>query len=130
MSENIIKGAAQNSIGKAESLAGDVFDVSDLKVRGATDQASGAARKATGKVQAQIDKVASKLSDGVSKAADKTAATYDRAAVQAKKAAETVDPFVHERPYAAAGLALGVGVVIGMLLARPGPKIIYVKPRV
>jgi ElaB/YqjD/DUF883 family membrane-anchored ribosome-binding protein len=37
---------------------------------------------------------------------------------QAKRAARATDEAVHEHPYAAMGLAAGVGLLIGMLVAR------------
>jgi hypothetical protein len=40
-----------------------------------------------------------------------------------------VRPVATERPYAVAGAALVVGLLLGMLLNAGGPKIIYVKPR-
>lgn len=54
---------------------------------------------------------------------------YARARLKADGVAQTVDPFVKQRPYAALGLAAAAGLVMGLLFAGRGPKVIYVKPR-
>lgn len=80
------------------------------------------------KVQTTAEQAATQISEKVSKAAERGVEAYDQAAARARKMAETVDPFVREKPYAAIGAVLGVGVVIGMLLAARSPKVIYIKP--
>lgn len=87
------------------------------------------ARKVAGKVQATIDTAADRLSAGVHKATDRTVALSEGAAGRAQQVAEVVEPFVRTRPFASTGLALGLGVVVGLLLAGRGPRVIYVKPR-
>lgn len=87
------------------------------------------ARRVAGKVQTTIDTAADRLSSGVHKAADRTVALSEGAAGRAQQVADVVEPFVRTRPFASTGLALGIGVVIGLLLAGRGPKVIYVKPR-
>ena len=42
----------------------------------------------------------------------------DAASYQARRAARATDEAVHEHPYTAMGLAAGVGLLIGMLVAR------------
>jgi len=39
-------------------------------------------------------------------------------AVKTKQAAKVTDEYVHENPWKAVGLATGVGLVVGMLIAR------------
>ena len=99
-----------------------------LETRGAANQLKGGARKAAAKVQKQIDGLADQVVGGVAKVGEQTRAVYDRTSVQARKVAEKVDPFVHERPYQALGLTLAAGIVLGLLLNSRGPKIVYVKP--
>jgi len=89
-------------------------------------------------INATIDQATAKVRDAIGQAADQAAAAVSKLGVQAKDAygraadgaqtvAKTVDPFVHERPYASAGVALGVGVILGLLLAGRGTKVIFVK---
>jgi len=42
----------------------------------------------------------------------------DRAAYKLRRAARATDLTVHQHPYATAGLAAGVGLLIGMLISR------------
>jgi ElaB/YqjD/DUF883 family membrane-anchored ribosome-binding protein len=100
-----------------------------LEREGDANQVKGGARRAAAKVQAGIDKVADRISEGVARAGDTTRGAVKRTAIGARRMASRVDPFVSERPYSAVGIALGAGVVLGLLLARRGPKVIYVKPR-
>ncbi len=46
------------------------------------------------------------------------AALQDNAVYKVKRAARVADTAVHDHPYAAAGLAAGVGVLLGMLISR------------
>lgn len=94
------------------------------------DQAAQKVREIGAKVQKGAEQAASQISEKVNHATERTVEAYDAASRKAKQVAETVDPFVRERPYAAIGAVLGVGVVIGMLLAARSPKVIYIKPRV
>ena len=45
-------------------------------------------------------------------------ALQDTAAYNVRRAARVADHAVHEHPYAAVGLAAGVGVLVGMLISR------------
>jgi len=45
-------------------------------------------------------------------------ALEDAAAYNVRRAARKADTAVHDHPYATAGLAAGVGVLIGMLISR------------
>ena len=60
------------------------------------------------------DKVESRLRH----ARSELAALEDAAAYKVRRAARTADTAVHDHPYATAGLAAGVGVLIGMLISR------------
>jgi ElaB/YqjD/DUF883 family membrane-anchored ribosome-binding protein len=86
-------------------------------------------RKAAAKVQDKIDTVAERLTEGVSRVAEETRTVYGRASERAQQVAQRVEPFAAERPYATIGIAAVVGFLVGALLSRGGPKIIYVKPR-
>lgn len=75
-----------------------------------------------------IARIADHSRAALARAAEQIRDTYSRAADGARDVADTVDPFVHKRPYLALGLAAFAGLILGLLLARPGPKNIYVKP--
>lgn len=46
------------------------------------------------------------------------AALQDSAAYNVRRAARATDTAMHDHPYAAAGLAAGIGVLVGMLISR------------
>jgi ElaB/YqjD/DUF883 family membrane-anchored ribosome-binding protein len=96
-----------------------------------------AIQDAADKVTGAIDDTAETAADKVLDAADKASAfvaeagaraqeAYRSAAGRAQDVADTIDPFVQERPYLAVAIAAGIGLVVGLLLAGNGPKIIYV----
>jgi ElaB/YqjD/DUF883 family membrane-anchored ribosome-binding protein len=51
-------------------------------------------------------------------ARDELESLQESAIYNAKRAARATDHAVHEHPYAAMGLAAGVGVLLGMLISR------------
>ena len=52
------------------------------------------------------------------RAKDELQRLEETAMVNARHAARVTDRAVHEHPYAAMGVAAGVGLLIGMLIAR------------
>ena len=82
------------------------------------------------------DKVADKVVEASAKAnvmadtlGERATDAYGKAVLTARQLDATIEPFVQERPYAALGIAAGLGIVAGLLLAGRGPKVIYVRPR-
>jgi ElaB/YqjD/DUF883 family membrane-anchored ribosome-binding protein len=71
------------------------------------------------------DNMAGDARDAIGRATDRAADTY----AAAREMAETVDPFVKDRPYLSLAFAAIAGLVIGGLFLPPGPKVVYVKPR-
>jgi ElaB/YqjD/DUF883 family membrane-anchored ribosome-binding protein len=128
MSENDVVGGMQEGFGRLERGAGAALKDPGLEARGAANQLKGGARKAAAKLQTRIDGLADRVADSVAKVGEQTRTAYDRTSVQARKVADKVDPFVHEKPYAALALTLGAGLLIGLLLSSRGPKVIYVRP--
>ena len=61
--------------------------------------------------------------------ARKAASTLGEAYGRASEIAGKVDPFVQEKPYAALGLALAAGLLLGLLIAGGQPKIVYIKQK-
>jgi ElaB/YqjD/DUF883 family membrane-anchored ribosome-binding protein len=100
------------------------------------EPAAGQARASKARsAKAKISQLADKASAGVDQASavtaklnERAAAAYDRARAGARNVQGRVDPLVHERPYAAIGVAAVAGVLLGLLLGR-GPKVIYLRDR-
>jgi ElaB/YqjD/DUF883 family membrane-anchored ribosome-binding protein len=95
-----------------------IQDASD-NVQNAIDESAAAA---VGKVSALADQA----SELVAKAGEHAQKVYSQAAGRAQDAADIIDPFVQERPYAALAIAAGIGLVVGLLMGGRRPKIIYV----
>jgi ElaB/YqjD/DUF883 family membrane-anchored ribosome-binding protein len=130
MNENGIEGAVKNGVGKVERVAGDALDNPGLAAKGAAKQVEGNAQAAAGKAQEALNEAIEKIGGLVAKLRDHANELYGQAQDRAHKVADRVDPYVHERPYQAAGVALAAGLLAGLLIAGRGPKVIVVKPRV
>lgn len=122
-------GAAYDALGTVEGVAGDVLGNGDLKRSGAANKVKAAARKAQAKVEDKVHTLADQVASGVSTLADRGVDVYGRTATKAREVAGRVEPMVKERPLAATGVALGVGVALGLLLAAGRTKVVYVRPR-
>ncbi len=68
--------------------------------------------------QVQFDSVRGKLSGPLDEARDGLAHLEETAALQARRAVQATDQAVRAHPYAAMGVAAGVGLLLGMLIAR------------
>lgn len=88
----------------------------------------GVGTKAAAKTGAAIDTTADRLRSGVETIADKAQKAAERTADKVQDVRGKIDPMIAQRPYAAIGAGVAVGLVLGLLLA-PRPRIIYVKPR-
>ena len=130
MDENGFEGAVKNGLGKVERVAGDALDNPGMAARGAAKQVEGNAQAAAGKAQEALNDAAEKIGALIAKLRDQANDIYGQAQERAHKVADQVDPYVHEKPYQAAGVALAVGLLAGLLIAGRGPKVIVVKPRV
>jgi len=78
-------------------------------------------------VQDALAQAADQTRVAVSRIGDQAKDSYGMALERARTVAETVDPFVQKSPYAALAMAAGIGLVVGLLMAGRGPKVIYVK---
>jgi ElaB/YqjD/DUF883 family membrane-anchored ribosome-binding protein len=125
MNENKTEGAAKVVVGKLESAAGEVLGDGELQARGNLRQVGGHVQEVAGSVQEALGQAAGQARAAVSKATD----AYGRASDTAHDIARRVEPFVDEQPYVALGLAAAVGLLVGLLIAGRGPKIVYVRPR-
>jgi ElaB/YqjD/DUF883 family membrane-anchored ribosome-binding protein len=116
-----------NTLGPPEIGRGSIESFASRKVARGKAAADARIEQTAGKIQGAIGQAASKATAAVSRVSGQAKEAYGRASVGAQKVADTVEPFVQERPYAALGIALGAGVVLGLLLAGRGPKVIYVR---
>jgi ElaB/YqjD/DUF883 family membrane-anchored ribosome-binding protein len=112
------------------------MDESSANLAGAGDELAAGKLNGAGKRSSAGDQAAHALSDAVSYVSDaadrligQVRGAYDQACGRAKQMAADVDPVIKEKPYTALVAAAGVGLVLGLLMASRGPKVIYIKPR-
>ena len=103
-SNSLTPGAARDQL--VADLKAVVADAEEL-LRVTKDAAGEKVSAARARAEATIGKAREKLSNLED-------ATLDRA----KEAAKTADDYVHEHPWNAVGIAAGVGLVIGILIAK------------
>jgi uncharacterized protein YjbJ (UPF0337 family) len=127
MSSDRIEGKVKNGIGQAEAAAGEVVGDPGLQLRGESRQFEGSVQEGVGAAKERVKGTAKKAREVVASATDQAQDAYQTVKTQAKSVADTVDPFVRRRPYAALGVAMLGGFVLGALLRGGGPKVIYVK---
>jgi ElaB/YqjD/DUF883 family membrane-anchored ribosome-binding protein len=102
------------------SAADTVADTADAVSADVQDAISGAGDR--------IAKAADAARDVIAEATAQAAAAYEEIRDRARQAADTVDPFVKGRPYAALAIVGVVGLVFGALFFSRGARVIYVKP--
>jgi len=120
MNENRSAGAAKVALGKVESAVGEALSDSLMQAEGARLQVGGRLQEAAGTVQETLGQAAHKAKAAASKAGQ----AYGRVA----DVVAEVDPFVRDRPYLTMALTVAAGLLIGLLIAGRGSKVVYLKP--
>ena len=121
MNENKTDGAAKVAMGRFESAVGEALGDGEMQVRGGARRVEGHVQEAAGSVQDVLGDMADQARAAVAKAGD----TYGRVSGAARDIAQRVE----DQPYAAVGVAAAIGLLVGLLIAGRGPKVVYVKPR-
>lgn len=75
-------------------------------------------REATQVTGAKADELRSKGLSLLETATQKAQEFQEVALEKGKEAAQATDEFVHEHPWKAVGIAAGIGLVVGLLIAR------------
>ena len=123
-----LKGAASKVAGKVETAADRLLD-DGVQAQDQARQLQGQVQAAAGAAHDTSTKAADTAHDAVSTVADRAGQAYGRAARAFASVRDRVDPFIEEKPYAALGMAAGVGLVVGLLLAGGGSRTVYVRSR-
>jgi ElaB/YqjD/DUF883 family membrane-anchored ribosome-binding protein len=113
MSSESLETKAKNGGARAGAAAGDALQQVEDAVDAATDRIAESAAKARAVL---------------TEAADRASDAYGELRGRAEELADTVDPFVKARPYAALAVAGLLGMVIGVLFFGRGPRVIYIRP--
>lgn len=108
MSDDRIEGAAKKGMGKVQDAVGGFLGDDKTQAKGKLNQAAGSLQDTYGQVKDQASDV------------------MDQARDQAQDTYEQVESFIRDQPFAAAGVAVGLGLILGMML-RGGRKTVYVR---
>jgi ElaB/YqjD/DUF883 family membrane-anchored ribosome-binding protein len=128
MNPEQIEGKVNNGVGKLETAVGEVVGDPGMELRGEARQFEGTAEEAIGSAKERLVQTAKKARAAVGDVADQASDAYENLRIQAQSVADTVDPFVKERPYVALAVAALIGMIVGALMFAGGPKVIYVRP--
>ena len=75
-------------------------------------------RATAGQTGERVEKIRAKAEESLRVARDRMQSAGKAVRQSAMDAADTVDEQVHKNPWAAVGIAAGIGLVVGILLAR------------
>ncbi len=129
MNANDIESAVDKGVGKAQSMAGEALDDPEMELDGDARQMEGGVHEIIGQVQDAIADAADTVSATAAKVGERARETYADVTIRVQRVADQVDPFVKAQPYAALAVAALGGLMLGLLYAGRGPKIVYIKPR-
>jgi ElaB/YqjD/DUF883 family membrane-anchored ribosome-binding protein len=128
MSSDEFEGKMNGEVGGLQATLGRGLDDPKLEAEGEARQLAGGAQEAVGKAKETVTRAAKQAKEAVASAADQVSDTYESLKEKALTVADTVDPFVQEKPYMALALAAFAGFLLGALLSGGGAKVIYIRP--
>ena len=90
---------------------------------------SDTARSTSSQAQRKIGEAAGAISDAAMKASHQAKDFYGEVSGKARQVVRQVDPYVKGKPYATMGVVAVTGLLLGLIMAGRGPKVIYVEPK-
>lgn len=75
-------------------------------------------RATAGQAGEKVSAARERIQENLAAAKERLAATERALAFKAKQAGKATDEYVHENPWKSAGIAAGVGLLVGMLISR------------
>lgn len=128
MNSDELEGKMNGEIGALQAAAGRALGDPVLEAEGEARQIVGGVEEAVGKAKETVTRTAKRAKAVVTEAADQVADTYETLRDKAQTVADTVDPFVKDKPYLSLALAAFAGFILGALLSGGGAKVIYIRP--
>jgi ElaB/YqjD/DUF883 family membrane-anchored ribosome-binding protein len=113
--------------GAASPVARKARKVED-KIRSTTGRIESVIGKAAEGATAKVTSLGERAAGAATRLSYQAQDAYGRASAKAQETAETVRPYVEQKPFQALGIAAGAGLVLGLLLRSRGPKVIYLRP--
>jgi uncharacterized protein YjbJ (UPF0337 family) len=121
MNENRLEGAAKVVGGRFQRTAGELLEDPEMQMRGGVREGVGHIQEAAGSAQEILEEAI----DQMKSAADAAGKVYGGVSGFTRDVARTIE----ERSYLSVAVAAALGLLVGLLIAGRGPKIVYVKPR-
>jgi uncharacterized protein YjbJ (UPF0337 family) len=121
MNENQIEGAAKVVGGRFQRAAGEVLEDRELQIKGGVREGIGHVQETAGAAQDFLEEATAHVKSA--------AATATKVYGNATEFAREVGRTIEDRSYLAVATAAAIGLLVGLLIAGRGPKIIYVKPK-
>lgn len=90
--------------------------MSDLKV--VIEDAEELLKLTAGQAGEKVSEMRARIQDRLHRAKGDLSHLQSAAVDQARQAARVTDDFVHDQPWTAVGVAAGIGVLVGLLIAR------------
>jgi len=75
-------------------------------------------RATAGQAGEKVSVARERIQENLAAAKQRLAVAQDAVVAKTKEAAKMTDEYVHENPWKAVGIGAGVGLIIGMLIAR------------
>jgi ElaB/YqjD/DUF883 family membrane-anchored ribosome-binding protein len=110
MDENRIEGAVKKGVGRVQDAVGAALGDGDLQLKGKLNKVVGRAQDAYGQAADQARQLSGQ-------AADQARQLSGQAAEQARQLGGQANDWVSENPWPAVGVAVLVGLVLGLLVA-------------
>ena len=123
------KGEGLVTQGRPDGAPGDLPDGQRVEVGGAARPLAGKPQSLVGKLKDQAPGMSQTISSAAGKAKDQAKGLYAQVVGRHDIAAARLDPFVRERPYTAISIAAATGLLAGLVWARGGSKVVYLKQR-
>ena len=90
--------------------------IADFKV--VMDDAEALLKATAHQSDEKIEALRAKAKESMRRVGERIAQTQEAVLANGRKAAQATDVYVHENPWAALGVAAGVGLVLGLLMRR------------
>jgi ElaB/YqjD/DUF883 family membrane-anchored ribosome-binding protein len=92
-------------------------------------KASETARSTSSLAQRKIGEAANYVSHAAVRASSQAKDLYSEVTGKARRVVQRVDPYVKGKPYAAMGMVAVAGLLVGLIMAGRGPRVIYIEAR-
>ena len=123
------KGEGLVTQGRPDGAPADLPDGQRVEVGGAARPVPGKPQSVVEKLKDQAPGMSQTISSAAGTVKGQAKGLYAQVVGRYDIAPAQLDPFVRERPYTAISIAAATGLLAGLVRARGGSKVVYLKPR-